>query len=375
MVISVKIKGILKFTALLLSIVMLILSAVGCGATSPTAISFGDIEISANEYCYWMTRYKAMFLYSYFGLTTDNAQIWTSEFAEGVTVGDFLQTVALSNIMSNAICLKLFDDYGLKLTTEQQNTIDQNINTKIQAAGSKSALNTALSAYNVNVDILRDIYENETKISTLQDYLYGENGIEKATDEEIDTYYKDNYYRCKHILIRTDVKYELDENGEPIVDEETGTYKTVDLTDEEIESQKALAEDLEKRVAAGEDFDALVVQYSEDTGMQHFTDGYYINSACTFLPTEVVSAVLEMNVGDVKTVESDYGIHIVKKYDLIDGAYNDENYGPYMFGDLAATVNSIKMQELLSQYTNLVVVNEEIVADYPLALCTPNFYY
>ena len=46
-----------------------------------------------------------------------------------------------------------------------------------------------------------------------------------------------------------------------------------------------------------------------------------------------------------------------------------------MFGDLEATVNSIKLQELLGQYTNLVVINEEIVADYPLAKCTPNFYY
>ena len=147
------------------------------------------------------------------------------------------------------------------------------------------------------------------------------------------------------------------------------------MTDEEIEEQKALAEDLELRVAAGEDFDALVVQYSEDTGMQHFADGYYINSACTFLPSEVVSAVISMNVGDIKTVESDYGIHIVKRYELLDGAYNDAEYAAYMFGDLEATVNSIKLQELLGQYTNLVVINEEIVADYPLAKCTPNFYY
>lgn len=74
-------------------------------------------------------------------------------------------------------------------------------------------------------------------------------------------------------------------------------------------------------------------------------------------------------------MRADYGIHIVKRYELIDGAYNDEEYAPYMFGDLEATVNSIKLQELLGQYTNLVVINEEIVADYPLAKCTPNFYY
>lgn len=371
---QLKLKFSKRLVAALLTVIMLF-GLIGCGQSSATAISFGDVKISANMFCYWMSRYKAMFLYSYFGTTTDNAQLWTSELASGVTIGEFLESVAVSNIMSNAVCLGLFDDYGLKLTNEQQNQVDQYINSLVSSAGSKSALNSALSAYGVNADILKDIYLAEAKISALQEYLYGENGIEKATEAEIDEYYKANYYRCKHILVRTDVKYELDENGDPIVDAESGSYKTVALTDEEKEAQLALAEDLEKRIAAGEDYDALVAQYSEDTGMLQFQDGYYITSSSTFLPSEIITAVMAMNPGDIKTVESSYGVSIVKRYELIDGAYNDENYAAYMFGDLAATVNSVKLQELIAMYADLVVTNDEIIDDYPLAYCTPNFYY
>lgn len=365
----------LRFIAAVLAVVMILIGLAGCGSTSPTAISFGDVKISANMFCYWMSRYKAVFLYSYFGTDTDNAQIWTQELASGVTIGAFLESIAISNIMSNAICLKLFDDYGLKLTNDEMNSIDQNIETKIQTAGSKSALNSALSAYGVNSNILRDIYIAEAKISSLQTYLYGDNGIDKATDLDITNYYESNYYRCKHILIRTDVKYLFDDNGDPVVDTETSTYKTINLTDEEKITQKELAADLEKRLAAGEDYDALVIQYSEDTGMQYFADGYYINSSTNFLPSEIVTAVANMNIGEIKTVESSFGIHIVKRYELIDGAYNDELYATSMFGDMISTVTSVKMQTLISQYADLVVTNDDIIDDYPLIYTAPNFYY
>ncbi|MCI8387661.1 MAG: hypothetical protein HFE63_04260 [Clostridiales bacterium] len=365
----------IRIVSAMLAAIMLVVCLGSCGSSSPTAISFGDVKISANMFCYWMSRYKALYLYSYFGMTSDNPQLWTQEIASGVTVGAFLESIAVSNIMSNAICLKLFDDYGLSLSNEQLNTIDQNIQQKIQQVGSKAQLNSALSAFGVNTDILRDIYIAETKISALQDYLYGDNGTERATDEEVEQYYKENYYRCKHILIRTDSKIEYDEDGEPIVDATTGSYKMIELTEEEKAAQVELAKDLEKRVAAGEDFDELVQEYSEDTGMQYFEDGYYVNSASTYLPSNVINAVISMKVGDVKTIESSYGYHITKKYDLIDGAYKVEKYSATMFGDLAATVNAIKMQELIATFSELVVTNDDIISQYPITTCTPNFYY
>ncbi len=371
---NIKLKFVRRLLCLVLALVM-IFGAVGCGSTAKAAISFGDVVINENIYCYWMSKYKAMYLYSMFGLTEDNADLWQYEYAEGISFGAFIGAMIVQNLMSNAVMLGLFDEYGLELTVEEQNSIDSAIQQLQANAGSKSALNSALAAYGINADMLRDVYIMEAKISAVQNHLYGEGGIYAASSDEVETYFSENYYRMKHILIRTDVKYERDEDGLPIVDEETQSYKTIELTADEIEAQKALAADLEKRIAAGEDFDKLVIEYSEDTGMEHFEDGYYITSATTFLPTEIISAVPSMKVGEVKIIEHSYGISLTKRYDLKKGAYNEEPYKSELIGDLASTVNTVKMQELVNSYMGSVVYDEDIISTYTISVCTPNFYY
>ncbi len=362
-----------RLTALLLAVVMT-LAIVGCGATT-SAMSFGQVKITSNMYCYWMSKYKAMYLYSMFGTTTDNAQYWSAQMTDTITVGDYLGAMAASQIMQNAILLGLFEEYDLTVSDDTLKEIDNAMEEKITQAGSKSALNSALSPYGINSNMLKEIYIAEAKISAVQDYLYGENGIDAASEADIEKYYSENYYRCKHILIRTDVKYEYDENGDPVINDEGTAYKTITLTADEIEAQKELAADLEKRIAAGEDYDELVLEYSEDTGMQHFEDGYYITSACTFLPTEITSAVMKMNVGETKTVETSYGISIVRRYELIDGAYNTEPYKSELIGDIGSTVNAVRLQTLVAGYADSVILNNDVISDYPLASCTANFYY
>lgn len=362
-----------RIVALFIAASMVFLFA-SCGVTT-SAMSFGQVNITANMYCYWMSKYKAVYLYSMFGTTTDNSQYWSMQMTDSVTVGDYLGAMAASQIMQNAIMLGLFEEYDLTVSDDTMKEIENAMDEKISAAGSKSALNSALSPYGINANMLKEIYIAEAKISAVEEYLYGENGIDAATDEDIESYFTQNYYRCKHILIRTDVKYEYDENGDPVLTDDGTAYKTIELTDEEIEAQKALAQDLELRVAAGEDFDELVYEYSEDTGMQHFEDGYYITSACTFLPSEITSAVIKMNVGDTKTVETSYGISIVRRYELVDGAYDTEPYKSELIGDIASTVNTVKLQTLLSGFADSVIINSDVISDYPIASCTANFYY
>ena len=67
-----------QILCLALAAVMLVMTLAGCGSESPAAIIVGDVRISSNMFCYWMSRYKAMFLYAYFGTTTDNSQYWTA---------------------------------------------------------------------------------------------------------------------------------------------------------------------------------------------------------------------------------------------------------------------------------------------------------
>ena len=46
-----------------------------------------------------------------------------------------------------------------------------------------------------------------------------------------------------------------------------------------------------------------------------------------------------------------------------------------MFSDMSSAVTSIKLQNLVAEHADEIVTNDEIIADYPLAYCTANFYY
>lgn len=80
------------------------------------------------------------------------------------------------------------------------------------------------------------------------------------------------------------------------------------------------------KLAAGEDFDALMAQYGEDTGMQSEpgkTQGYLVCTGSTNWVTEFTDAAMALaKVGDVSApFKTSYGIHIVKYVsDVAEGA-------------------------------------------------------
>lgn len=363
-----------RFLSLMLALVMLVCVLPGCGSKAASAVTFRDTVIDENEYIYWMSSYKGIFLQT-LGVTVDNPQYWTAEMAEGVTYGDYFDVMALSGVMSNAVALQLFKEYGLTLTNEEIGSVDDGIDQLIASVGSKNALNSYLAAYGVNLNMFRDIKLNSLKAAKLQDYLYGENGIDSASDEELEAYYTDNYYRIKFIVIRSDKDYLRDENGDIILDEEAGAYKTRDLTEAESAEKHELAKDLDLRIKSGEDFEELMTEYTMDTGMLYFEDGYYFNAASAYVEEGVKKEVPNMAIDEIKFIETELGWYIVKRYELREGAWKDEPYASNMFADLKSTVNTVKMQEVFGSFSEEIILNDAVVDSYHMSNCTANFYY
>lgn len=86
---------------------------------------------------------------------------------------------------------------------------------------------------------------------------------------------------------------------------------------EELAKIKSKADEVLAKVAAGDDFDALLEEYGEDTGMTQEpakTKGYYVYPGDTNYVQSFVDAALALqNVGDTSDlVASDYGYHILK---------------------------------------------------------------
>ncbi len=142
------------------------------------------------------------------------------------------------------------------------------------------------------------VYRYATKNSLLTQVLFNEYAIDggkkftPATDSEILDLAKKEYVRVKHVLIKTD----------EIKDQE------------ELDKAKALAEDIRDRASAGENFEELVKTFSAD-GMD-VEKGYYFTTG-RMVP-EFETASFMISVGNVAMVESTYGYHIIKKYEMLD---------------------------------------------------------
>ncbi len=145
------------------------------------------------------------------------------------------------------------------------------------------------------------------KLKSFNDRMYSDFTLKNSisfTEEKMKEYYDNNDFmfkkdlvKAKHILIMTENK-----------------------TEEETEELKKKAEDILKRLKNGEDFDALMNEFSEDPGSKTNPEGYLFGEGEMVKEFEEASFALK-NPGDLSdVVKSSYGFHIIKlvdKYDML----------------------------------------------------------
>ena len=160
-----------------------------------------------------------------------------------------------------------------------------------------------------------------------------------ASDDAVRQNFEENYLRAKHILLAT---------------MDTATQESYD--DAKIAEQKALADELLARAQGGEDFDAMVAEYSEDPGSATNPDGYYF-TAGQMVP-EFEDTTRSLGMDEIGICESTYGYHIIKRLPLED----DEASLASIRQQLLQTAANEKMPALLEQY-GLTVETDQTVID------------
>ncbi len=116
----------------------------------------------------------------------------------------------------------------------------------------------------------------------------------EATDDELKAFYEENYYAAKHILVNKPEEGEEAKEGE--------------------KQGKELADELLERAKNGEDFDALVKEFSQDPGSESNPDGYVFTDGEMVKPFE--EKVKELKPGEFGICESDYGYHVILRVEL-----------------------------------------------------------
>ena len=284
-----------------------------------TVLTVNGDAVTADEYSgymlYNMQYYASM--YAQMGLT----DLWATE-DMAKSLGASMPEAAEQQAIYARVVMQKFNELGLKLSYNEQK--------EMASVRRNSIANTSKDAYLNQIaqfGFSDQTYQNFMYISqcyqALNDYYFGENGVNAPSDEDIQKYYEDNYITAKHILITT-------------VDPASGETKRTD------EEAKKEAQSILDRINAGEDFDTLMNQYSEDTGLSNNPNGY------TFTEGQMVTefydgakALAEDEVSEL--VKSSYGYHIIKRVKLDDSQLDNFK------SDIVSAISG-SMDELLQQW-------------------------
>ena len=184
-----------------------------CSRKGATLLELNGYTISVNQYQLLLSRVKASLYYA--GYSVDSATFWDMVIdSEGNTYDQYFRNAALTDAKRYLAAAVIFDEEGLVLPQSYKDAIEEDITEYTRDAGSKSALNNQLSAYGINVDMLRDLYLLEAKYAYLQAYLYGAEG-EKIAANVRHEYLTEHAVCFKQVLIRSfDYVYETDLNGD-----------------------------------------------------------------------------------------------------------------------------------------------------------------
>lgn len=284
-----------------------------------TVLTVNGDAVTADEYSgymlYNMQYYASM--YAQMGLT----DLWSNE-DMAKSLGASMPEAAEQQAIYARVVMQKFNELGLKLSYNEQK--------EMASVRRNSIANTTKDAYLNQIaqfGFSDQTYQNFMYISqcyqALNDYYFGENGVNTPSDEDIQKYYEDNYITAKHILITT-------------VDPASGETKRTD------EEAKKEAQSILDRINAGEDFDTLMNQYSEDTGLSNNPNGY------TFTEGQMVTefydgakALAEDEVSEL--VKSSYGYHIIKRVKLDDSQLDNFK------SDIVSAISG-SMDKLLQQW-------------------------
>ncbi len=437
-------RSVKRIIALILVCLMTTLAFVGCSSKGKPLMTLEDNEISVNLFELYLSRMKGMLCTStYFGESAKKDTFWDTwmDVYDNTTYNTHYTGIVRESVKGYLAALALFDERGLKLPDSYIDEIDAEMEKLVedQADGSKTAFNAIIGEYGVNYEMLREAYIIEAKIDYLQDDLFGADGSKIGTNL-IEDYYQENYARFKQVFLSSyeyvyvtdrngdvmyfkddgrisydttktaktdpDGKYVADENGDRVYvyidenDNERIAYKTegasrehkVDAKgqpvvryydDTEMEALTAKANEILGQTKKNDtiNFDVLVSKYNEDDGAEEYPNGYYVSKSANYNSPEIINALFDMEVGEVRMVKTDYGIHILMRYEAKAGAYADDEYknlfisnttGTYLFMD---SLKGELFAKYLEPYKANIEIDEELYATVDIKRAGINYYY
>lgn len=428
-----------RILAFFAAVVLLCAALAGCAQTvKQPIIEYEDQGISLAFYEFMLSRMKGELARDKQDVSA-GSDFWTQKVeSTGQTREEYYNELVLERCKNYLSAAVLFDEEGLTLTESELAEIDEEIAFYVEYDGknSKNKLDAILSKYGVDSEELRKIYIIEAKYRKVMALLYGTDGSQIA-DTVKQEYYEQNYYRFKQILVsnfyyeyqKDDLGYTIyfnpetskpiydtkngtprynedgnyirdsyqvpiyyDEQGKPLYDTEKG-YPTPTLDDngqaivykytesemaERYESMVHLMNTLKEGNFAA--FEAEMPAWEIYSGADaYYPDGYYLSrvesSGYGKYMLDILSSLEKMGVGDIECIESEYGYHIVMKYELDEGRFTDGEYAEWFANFNQAVQNKLFTDKCSGIYDKITVNEENLKAARSIVKIGTNYTY
>ena len=179
------------------------------------------------------------------------------------------------------------------------------------------------------------------------------------------------------------IAYDRVKGEREILVDDDGNSVTVDLEGDELKLIIDKANGILEKVKTDDTigFDMLVEEYNEEDGSEKFPDGYYVTETTQYASPEVIEELFKLKVGEYKMVKSQYGLHIIMRYELEDAVYTREDYKDLFIANSTGTY--IFMNDLISKlladyvasYKEKITVDETLLDGLDMKSVGVNFNY
>jgi len=260
------------------------------------------VDISAGTYAFYLELIKET-IANVPEFNIVNEESWNTVEIDNQKAINFAKEKALDNLVKDTIQVAKAKEMGITLSDDDRAEIQSQKDKFAFKYGGAEAFKEHLKVLGVSEDEFNTIFENFTYVSKYKEKVIAENAdvsdvsdaeIKEEYDRLIETYYQ-NSINAKYLLImfRPDGKTERTE-------------------EEAFELAKALYD----RAAAGEEFETLVMKYSEDTAdVDNGGIGYQFVHKDNTMPLEFDEAAYMLGVGEIsEPVGTMTGYYIIKRY-------------------------------------------------------------
>lgn len=330
-----------------------------------------DGKITANAgmtegmFSYFLSQHKgqyyAVLRYNDSSISSDSPEIWAKTAPDGETYEKkfFDDTVdeAKALCAANAILYSMPSAENPKknysLPEDYIDYVDALVRQNaINSYGSVMAFESYLKNYGATLEDYTDLYIMTANIDLLKEALFNdETGSMRISEEDKKQYYAENYYSVKHIFVNSSYDEKIDGTRSP-------------LSHAESQKRIAAAEEIYKFINDGGSFEQAKQSFTQSYVTVY--DGVSAMDISSETPNapELGEALKNMELGELRKVDSEYGIHIIQRVETVAENYNANE-------TVASSINSrlsnLRYEELIKQYTDNININYDIVGNYTIS--------